>query len=115
MIKKVTKMIWGIVGILAIVLLIIAIYIGIDIKNTTTDIKDTWSEVTIGDIRNTLNIVEKQLDKDILALQLEQQRVAMPLEWTTENWRNYLDFCGEYGYVVSDYTWREYRYGRLVP
>ncbi len=35
-------------------------------------------------------------------------------EFTPGNWRAYLDFCRGYGYVISNYTWGQYRQGRLL-
>jgi len=114
-VDKISKVIWLLTGILVIVTMVFAINICVDVKNATSDIRGISSEVTINDMRHILDVVEKQLDKDILSLELQQQRLDRPLEWTTDNWQDYLDFCGKYGYVISDYTWQEYRYGRLVP
>lgn len=114
-VNKIIKTIWVLAGVLVIVVMVIAICIGLDIKETTTEIRDIGSQANIDDMRTVIGVIEKQLDKDILSLQLQQDRTSLPLEWTVENWQDYLNFCEEYGYVISDYTWQEYRYGRLVP
>jgi len=107
------KVVWLIAGILAVVVLSLGVRICIDVSGAVEDARQTFSLVTIEDMRQTLDVVEKQLDINKLELEIEKARTSLPLERTSENWEAFLDFCGRTGYVVSDRNWQEYTQGRL--
>lgn len=109
----ITRITWLIAGILTIVALSLAINITLNVQETASDMRQLSAQVTVEDLRQVLDIMEKELDTQILELEIEKQRIDTPLSFTPENWQAFLDFCGRTGYVVSDRNWQEYRYGRL--
>lgn len=113
--KALTQLTWLSSGILALLLLAMAIPIVVDARVAAQDIRELWSLVTIEDMRQALDIIDKQLEADLLELKIEQQRSDVPLRFTPENWQAFIDFCGRTGYVVSDENWQRYIHGKLIP
>lgn len=107
------KVVWLIVGILAVVVLSLGVRICIDVSGAVEDARQTFSLVTIEDMRQTLDLVEKQLDINKLELEIEKLRTSSPLEPTPGTWEAFLDFCDRTGYTPIARNWEEYRHGRL--
>ncbi len=112
-ISTVLRVVWVLAGVLVIVVLSYGVHILVDVSRVVEDAHQLSSQITIEDVRQTLSIVEKQLDIDKLELEIEKARTSSPLERTSENWEAFLDFCERTGYVVSDRNWHEYSQGRL--
>ncbi len=110
--KTITQYLWLLCGLLMLVVLALAINIGLDIR---ASVKEVTSQVTIEDIRHGLNIVEKQIDNNTLALQIEQKLYEHPLEDTAENRQAFKDFCERTGYTEIEYNWQRFIYGKLKP
>jgi hypothetical protein len=68
--KQITQAVWIMAGVAVIVATIWLIPIAIDAQHAVLDMRQLWSQVTIEDMRNTIRVVEKQLDLDILELEL---------------------------------------------
>ena len=60
---------------LVVILLVFVVQLGLNASSAMKDVRELWSQVTLDDLRHTLSIVEKQLDIDILELQIEKQRI----------------------------------------
>jgi len=115
-VRYISSAIWSIAGITLIVLLCLAINVLFDTKSVISEVGDFWlEEVSIEDIRSGISALNTGLEIKRMELELQLSRGDYPLDYTEENYQAYLDFCGRTGYVVSDYTWREYRWGRLIP
>ena len=108
-----TKLIFLCSGILLLIFSLLAVSSIWDIRATTMDMRNISSQITIEDMRNAVDIIEKQLDKEILNGMIELQRGDNPLSFTPENWQAFIDFCNNTGYVVSDYNWQRYLKGQL--
>ena len=107
------RIVWLIVGLLALPTLGLAVNILVNVHGVVEDARQTFSLVTIEDMRQTLDIVEKQLDISKLELEIEELRTGSPLEWTFENWEAFLDFCDRTGYTPIGRNWQEWVHGRL--
>ena len=57
-------------SILLLVILTLGVSIVADIKAASQDMQELWSQVTLEDMRHTLNVVEKELDLKIIEAQL---------------------------------------------
>ena len=116
MMKYLAQLIWLFSGILALLLLVLAIPIVLDTKATIKDMRGLVANMTIEDIRQTMNIIEKELDRDLFEQMTYRGYITDRLiEWTPENWRAFLDFCDNTGYIVTDENWQRYIHGELNP
>ena len=114
--KKAIQVLWLISGVLAVAVLLLGTSILLDVKAASKDMQELWDQVTIEDVRQGLNLIEKQLDNETLALEIEQQLSLVPLEDTPETWEAFLDFCGRTGYVSTNPdNYLRFRYGKLKP
>ncbi|MFA5386043.1 MAG: hypothetical protein WC364_15540 [Eubacteriales bacterium] len=71
--KQITQAVWITAGVAVIIATIWLIPIAIDLQHTVSDMRQLWSQVTIEDMRNTIRVVEKQLDLDILELEMRKK------------------------------------------
>jgi len=60
--KRVIQVIWLVSGILLCVVFALAINIGFDARDAMRDVKELWAQVTIEDLRQSLNLIQEQLD-----------------------------------------------------
>ena len=114
--KYLAQLMWLFSGILALLLLIIAIPGLIDAKATIKDMREIMAEATILDMRQAMNIMEKQLDEDLFVQMTYRNYITdQLLEWTPENWEAFLDFAHNNGYLITDDNWQDYIHGKLKP
>ena len=110
-IKIAAQTVWFIAGCLVV---FFVLTIGLDIASTMKDVKGIWSELSAQDIRQALNIAEKQIDADLFEAMTYRGYISDSLvEWTPENWEAFLKFCGRTGYIVTDDNWQRYIHGEI--
>lgn len=107
------KVVWLTVGVLAVVVLSLGISVCVNVSEVVSDARQLGSQLTVEDVRQTLDLVEKQLDINKLELEIEKLRTSSPLEQTPRTWEAFLDFCDRTGYTPIARNWEEFRHGRL--
>ena len=105
-VKLAMQIIWFLVGCLVVFFIL---SIGLDVSATVKDAKEVWDDLSTQDIRQALNIAEKQIDADLFKAMAYRGYISDRLiEWTPENWEAFLDFCDRTGYIVTDDNWQRY-------
>ena len=111
--KTLGRLIWIIAELLAVIILSLAIHGVIVVRN---DITRVTSQLTIEDLRQVLNVMEKQIDSDLFTEMTYRGYITDQLiEWTPENWKAFLDFAHNNGYLITDENWQDYIHGKLKP
>lgn len=115
--KRILQSIWIGCGIILLVLMGLAINTVLEARNAVIEFRQqVSSQVTIGDIRKGLDLIDKQLENDTLALEIEHELSLKPLPDNAETWEAFLDFCGRTGYVSTNPdNYLRFRYGKLRP
>lgn len=111
-IKLAAQTVWLMAGCLVVFFIL---SVGLDVAATMKDVKEVWSELSAQDIRQALNIAEKEIDADLFEAMTYRGYISDSLvEWTPENWNAFLDFCNRTGYIVTDENWQRYVHGQLT-
>ncbi len=110
-IKLAAQVVWFVAG---CTVLFFVLEIGANVISTMKEIKELLADVTITDVRQIMNITEKQIDKDLFEVMTFRGYVTDELiQWTPENWGAFLDFCDNTGYIVTEDNWKRYIHGEL--
>jgi hypothetical protein len=111
--KLMGRLVWIVAGLLAVIILSLAVHGVIAIQH---DIREVTSQLTIEDVRQALTIFEKQIDKNMFVEMTYRGYITDKLlEWTPENWKAFLDFAHNNGYLITDDNWQDYIHGKLKP
>ena len=111
--KKGLQITWLVVGLFAIILLSLGINTILTIRH---EVKAISKQITMQDVRQAMNIIEKQIDTDLFTQMTYRGYITDQLvEWTPENWEAFLDFSKKNGYFITDDNWQDYIHGKLKP